>query len=382
MTSQNNKVFWTGNIGEWGEVFALLHLLAHPLLYNADMHGKKIEDEFSEIRSLYRTEVSGVQISLDIVEDMVIANIGQMNAYCCKRELFVEKAHELFVGMTTQGRTEAYPHIQEFLEKLGCESLNAPAHVKADLSAKVYEGYLSSVHRKDYSIKTVVGGKPSLANASAQSYIDYELTNFDEKKRDAVMSINTKSKVVERTRLILELCSEPPKPVVRSDTFRRNLNMCYFTAPEVVGFALLYGQLIKGKHVIDSIAELVRVNPAGFTEETMLDYEVSIRRYLWGVVFDLDPGTLWEGVSQVDGYLLVTNDEEVLTYQVSKQRDFENYLLLHTCWDTPSTTRHPDTGTVWQREDGQWMYTLNCVVRFNEKEYRGPNLGCIGVEKQ
>lgn len=263
---------------------------------------------------------------------------------------------------------------------MGCESLKASSLMKADLSAKIYDGFISSRTRRDYSIKTVVGGLPSLANASRQSYIDYELAGFNADKAADVMSIDGNRWVVSRVSQVLSLSEEPPVPVVRSKTFERNLKRCNWNAPEVVGMALLYGQLHSGKAIIDSIADLETMNPFGYESDELEDYEVAIRKYLWGVVFDLDPGTLWRGPSQVDGYLLVTETEEVLAYQVSRQRSFEDYLLLHTQWDTPSTTRYPDVGKVWQREDGQWMFTLNCVVRYDKKEYKGDNRLLVGIE--
>ena len=144
--------------------------------------------------------------------------------------------------------------------------------------------------------------------------------------------------------------------------------------------ALLYGQLHRGKPVIESIADMEYLNPFGYEPEEIEDYEDAIRKYLWGIVFDLDPGQPWRGPSQVDGYLLVTDNEEVLAYQVSRQRSFEDYLLLHTRWDTPSTTRYSDIGRVWWREDGMCMFSLNCVIRFNAREYSGANKAIVGIK--
>ena len=369
---------WSGNIGEWGEVFALMYLLSHNDLYNADSHGKRIKSEHGEIRAVYRSETGNVNMTFKVRRDYVDVSRNGVHVATVEKLKFQSKAHTLFQRMLKQETTASHPE-QEFLKRLGCRSLKAASTAKADLAADVYDPYLSSATRREYSIKTVVGGAPSLANASNQSYIDYELSGFDKRKAALVNGIKGTSWVVSRTKAVLDLVDAPPKPIIRSDTFKRNLQKCYFRTPEVVGAAVLYGQLNRGKAVIDSIADLFGVNPLGLDESEKEDYEMGIRNYLWGVVFDLDPGRPWRGQSNVDGYLLVTEDEEVLAYQVTRVASFQNYLLLHTKWDTPSTSRYKEIGHVWQRADGTWMYTLNCAVRYTSKEYDGQYSWVVGI---
>lgn len=91
---------------------------------------------------------------------------------------------------------------------------------------------------------------------------------------------------------------------------------------------------------------------------------------LWAIVFGMDPGTPWRGPDIVDGYLIATKDEEVLAYQVSRQKDFEDYLLRHSSFDTPSTKRNERVGVVRQ-ENGKWYYSLQCVVKFQPNSWSG-----------
>lgn len=373
------KDAWSGNIGEWGEAFALLQLLAHNRLHNADIHGKRIDDEFSLVEAMMRTETSGIDLVMEVDGDYIVDHIGDEQVLRVPKALFAEKAHSLFQKMLEQSGNANHPEEKEFLAGLGLEGLKASSRVKADIAARIYESYLATHLRRDFSIKCVVGGKPSMANASDQSYIDYLLPGFNEKKRDEVMGISGRSWVVERIRRVLDLVDGYPVPIVRSRVFNRNLLRCHFRGPEAVGLGLLYGQLTIGKPVVDSIATLKSLNPAGFDESELYDYEDAIRGYLRGIISDLVPGTPWQGASQVDGYLLITNDEEVLAYQISRQRSFEDYLLLHSCWDTPSTSRYPDIGRVWQRDDGAWMFSLSCAVRYNAHEYRGENAARAGI---
>jgi hypothetical protein len=372
------KDVWSGNIGEWGEVFVLLQLLAHNKLHNADMHGQRIDDEYSLVEAMLRTETSGIELVMEVDGDYIIDHIGTGNTIYVPKAEFAEKAHSLFRRMVSQSGNAKHPE-QEFLKSLGLEGVKASSSVKADIAARLYESYLATHLRRDFSIKCVVGGKPSMANASAQSYIDYLLPGFDEWKKDEVMSIGGRSWAVDRIRRVLDLVDGYPIPTVRNKIFNRNLLKCHWKAPEAVGLGLLYGQLERGKPVIDSIATLKDVNPAGYDEDELDDYEDAIRGYLRGIVSDLVPASPWRGPSQIDGYLLVTDNEEVLAYQISRQRSFEDYLLLHTCWDTPSTRRYPDVGVVRRRSDGAWVFSLSCVVRYNAREYTGKNSVRAGI---
>ena len=369
---------WSGNIGEWGEVFVLLHLLAYNKLYNADSHGQKIMEEYGNVEAIYRTENSGLNIELIVGGDAIVVKHNEQTIMKIAKDKFAQTAHSLFLAMQNQGATARHSE-QEFLQGLGCESLKASSRMKADLRARIYDSYLSSRIKRSYSIKTIVGGDPSLANASDHSYIDYELPGFNASKAEIVNSIEGRSWVVKRTEKVLELCSNPV-PIIRSEIFERNLLKCHWRAPDVIGAALMHGQTHRGKPVIESIADLKEKNPLDFREDELDDYEDAVRRYLWAIVFDLDPGQPWRGESEVDGYLLVTEQEEVLAYQVSKRRAFEDYLLMHSKWDTPSTKRFRDVGRVWQREDdGMWMYSLNSVVRYSVREYSGDRAHLAGV---
>lgn len=81
----------------------------------------------------------------------------------------------------------------------------------------------------------------------------------------------------------------------------------------------------------------------------------------------------------VDGYLLAKRNEEVLAYQVSRQRSFENYLLAHSSFDTPFTSRGSNIGEVFER-DGRLFFRLFCVVKYKTKECSGENAGMLEFE--
>lgn len=377
---------FTGNAGEWGEAFVVLHLLSHSDLHNADAHGERIENEVSRVRAIYRTESSGRDVALmlfdgttDSVDDpQVMVFIDGEPVRHIPVSRIADAAHSLF-GKIADGQHGPHPDEEALLRELGLETLGAPASRKADLRARVSDGFIGSLVTRNYSIKTLIKGEPSLSNASGGSYIDYELPGFDRNKADEVNSISGSAWVVNRIRRVLDLSEAAPIPSIANRTFERNLLKCHWRAPEAVGYAVLYGNTISGKRLPDAIGMVSEVNPAGWAADEIEDYEDAVRKYLWAIVFDMTPAVRWAGPSQVDGYLLAKRNEEVLAYQVSRQRSFENYLLAHSSFDTPSTSRGSNIGKVFEK-DGRWFFRLSCVVKYKTKEYSGENAGMLEFE--
>lgn len=372
---------FSGNVGEWAEPFVLMHLLANNNLYYADSDCNKIEHSSVVVDSVYRTETDGSELAFLVVKSVsmdddggsvLILRDGEAVEMIPKRD-FAEHAHALFVNLRDRKAGDDSTD-GEFLRRIGLRSLKSPSTAKEDLVAKVYDGFVGALLARKYSIKALIGANPSLSNASGQAYFDYELPGFDERKRDAVMAITRETDrgwVVKRTKMVIELCSAPPVPRVPGRVFERNLRKCYWRTLEAVGYGLLYGQTIAGKRLPDSILEIERRNPGGWADDEIEDYCFGIRKYLWAVVFGMDPGAPWRGPDVVDGYLIATKDEEVLAYQVSRQKDFEDYLLKHSSFDTPSTRRNERVGSV-REEGGKWLYSLQCAVKFQPKTWEGP----------
>lgn len=184
------------------------------------------------------------------------------------------------------------------------------------------------------------------------------------------MAIRSSSTIVDRTKKVLALCEAAPIPSIPSKTFDRNLRRCFWRSIEALGYCVLYGQTVRGKRLPDILNALLEANPAGWDDDELSDYEFGIRKYLWAVVFGMTPGTPWHGPDSVDGYLIATKNEEVLAYQVSRQSDFENYLLKHASVDTPDASRYELMGEVRQ-EGGRWYYYLQCAIKFQPSAWIG-----------
>jgi hypothetical protein len=370
---------WAGNTGEWGEAFVLLKLLGEGVIYNADSNCNRIDDERNEIRAIYRSESPGENLAFIIMSpsspdgDTQVAVLrNNESVICLPREDFKVHARELFEGLKDhQGASFTLPEQSRFLSLLGCRSLKPTGTAKADLIARVREGFIGAEIVRNYSIKTLIGANPSLANASTASVVEFRLDGFDAEKADVINSIGGRNMMRDRVRKLLSMDDVSLKPWVPNRTFRRNLRQAHWFAPVAVPLAALYAFGLKGKWVLDAIDRLRDENPARDQDDMVVsDYESAIRKYLWAVTFSMTPARPWQGPETVDGYLIATAGGEVLAYQVSRQRSFEDYLLQHTKFDTPSLSRLPDdVGHVVKRDD-TWVFSLPIAIRFDGAGYK------------
>ena len=60
---------------------------------------------------------------------------------------------------------------------------------------------------------------------------------------------------------------------------------------------------------------------------------------------------IWKGeLDATGGYLIVTDDGEILCYHIYNRNEFENYLVVNTKLETANSTGH-DFGTIYSDEN-------------------------------
>lgn len=75
------------------------------------------------------------------------------------------------------------------------------------------------------------------------------------------------------------------------------------------------------------------------------------------------PDTEWDGqITNMGGIILVKKTGDVLCFYLYNMADFQNYLLKHVKFDTPSTKRY-GIGSLIEK-NGQFYMKLNLQIRF------------------
>lgn len=388
LTKEKAPKLWSGNKGDWGEAYVFLKLLSDNVLHNADRNGNKIDNEYSIVSSILRQEQKDkLEYCIGTGTVVIFRNDEEDKFQMIRRSAIKRHANSMRDRMKTQkGRSFSLPDIQAFLEKLGWKTLKAKSSSKADTQAIVRDGGIGAMTLRKYSIKSLMGAKPSLISGSRQTYIDYTVKGLTQSMADRVLAVKStgRKKIVDRARALAAVCEENDLliiPKVRSKTYETNMFRCYWKAPEVIAASMFCSYLQEGKHMVDTIANMRKCKLFNLSVADDDDYENSLRKYLWNSAFGMMPGTLWNGRASADGYLIITKTGELITYPVSRVTDFEEYLLTHTYWDSPENDDGPEHGDFKQNDEGDWLFTLSCKVRYDIKGYNGNNLQYISHDE-
>lgn len=152
----------TGNKGEWSEIYVLLRLLADGKIYAADSELNKLEDVYFPIIKIIREE------NKDEIKEYAT---GEMISICINglivKELsvseFEEESENLLNAINNKTSKGAFSAecTQNFMNKILCYKLSAPATDKSDITVKIIDintGYSPTV---GFSIKSELGSSPT-----------------------------------------------------------------------------------------------------------------------------------------------------------------------------------------------------------------------------
>lgn len=352
----------TGNKGEWSEIYTLFKLLADKKLYIGDEDLQRIEDLYYPIVQILRYEEQN-EITYTIKDDIVI-QVNDGTKFVVDINRFKEKAIELFHLIKENNGAFELSAIESFMAEVKCSKLKADSTDKADIKIVIHDQRTQTNHLLGYSIKSYLGGTPTMINASGATNFKFRVEGINGTDADEVNAIDTRNKIQDRIEKIYEKGGYLVFDKVCSTTFSNNLILVDSLLPTVVAEMLLC-KFYKGKSLVSDIcAELFNSNPCHFDlSGNPHFYEYKIKRFLLESALGMVPNTAWDGNYDANGgYIVVREDGEIICYHLYDKNLFENYLFHKTKLDTPSSTRH-GFGKV-EIEDGEMFFKLNLQVRF------------------
>jgi hypothetical protein len=162
---------WSGNIGEWGELYAACALLGAGTLSIAE------RPKPYKLLSLQRPEKHGAA-NYVIQEDKVFSSV---TGALLQRSEYMDAASRLREIITKKvsgtGAIVVPGELQRSIEKLGFTKISAGSGATSDLHLEVqYPGDLDSVRLKGYSIKTEAGAAPTFYNMSDGRHLYYSIS--------------------------------------------------------------------------------------------------------------------------------------------------------------------------------------------------------------
>lgn len=375
------------NYGEWGEIYALLKLVAQGSINQADENESAIEgydiDLVEVIRheSKYRTVV--YRLPDEGADDSVVIYVNQVPVQEVPVSRFAEKADEL-LAYVQQGKRAPFaisPELGEFFEEIEIAHFKALSTNKSDIFLSLLDPR-SVVTRRDvgYSIKTKWSQKATLFNTGNGSRAVFRVVgDLREGIVDEVNSIrDSKGNVDVRGRIArlkdnglrLEFDGYAYCRNAQCRAFQENLALINPRLIDVWQAVMQEhfenGTFSGGSSSIADISDwLVKTNPCGI-ERGEVHYPYMLKSFLYASYCGMTASTLWDGRSNVNGGLItVGSTGDVLAFNALESDAFKSYLFNHCCIDYPSTSeKHGNYGRLYQVGE-DWFFDLNFQIRFN-----------------
>lgn len=361
---------FSGNRGEWSELYAFIRLLKDGNIFAADEYVNRIESIYFPILKLIRADKENQDVDYLTGKPIRIYKNGDLLEEISSEE--VEKNANILFSKIFNDRDNtdgafSIPDIDSFLDKMRIAQIKSPSTEKIDIRMQLHDINTGYDSIKGFSIKSDLGQPPTLLNAGKNTRFRYEITGIDDNDMAAINSID-KSVNKEYVKLrFLELFKRAKN--VRysgmiSEVFENNLMLIDSMLPEIYGDFILYHYLTMQEPHVDceSICKVLELNnPIGYRKNGIYTYK--IKKLLAASALGMTPGKEWDGnESATGGYIIVKRDGDVLCYHLYNRNFFEEYLLRNTTIDRPSATRY-EYAFVY-KDNGKYFIDLNIQIRF------------------
>ncbi len=350
------------NKGDWSELYVLLYLLGTRELYAADERLDRIGSVCFPIKKIMRDDVQGRHI------DFVLEGSGGVSIYLdeklyreMKSKEFKEEAVALYRDILCGTGSFDISHAEQFLNDIGLSRLAAPSSDITDIKMELHDTNTGIDQVMRFSIKSYIGGTPTLLNASGATNFVYEVVGIADSQMAKINAINTKTKIIDRIRAISEFGGNIWYRNAANEIFAGNLVMIDSRMEYLLAEALLYSYT-SGEIDCKKIVEHLEIeNPLNFPISGAYAYK--FKQFLCAKALGMEPNSKWSGEDDANGgYIVAKSNGEVLAYHLYNRDKFKQYLLENTKLERASTSRHR-YAVVYK--NGEKMYiNLNLQIRF------------------
>jgi DNA (cytosine-5)-methyltransferase 1 len=246
-------------------------------------------------------------------------------------------------------------------EKLGISIIKGGnSHQKSDIVLDI-ENNVIKKDNEGFGIKSYLGSKPTLMNASGNTNFIFEVIDLEDNVIDDINSINTRTKLKDRIAKIKTLGGTFKFNRLETDTMQYNLSMVDSVMPTLLSQMLLEFFINRNSAINSNLDSIFK---AGHTFETdLIALQVKIKRLLISILLGFFAGKKWDGKYISNGTIVVKASGEQLGFHIIDKDSLENYLFDNIKFDTPSTTRHR-YGSLIRENDGKIYFKLNLQLRF------------------
>jgi len=357
------------NRGEWSEFYAFIKVLSERKLLAANADLTPLADIFYPVRKVLRHE-TGIKRTYSLKSDehieLSIQQDGNEETFEINYADIDDLKEPLFEHIKAgKGRAFEIDMAEDLIESLHCGKVKASSGKKGDIMIVIHDHVTNRENNVEFSIKSYVGGMPTLLNASGATNFKFRLDGFTG-TADHINGITGSSKVMDRLNALLTAGVQFDLCDMSSPIFKRNLRKIDSSMPIFIGQFLVRFFSAQAR----TVADLTRlVAEEGVATDSLgeafnfEDLKYKMKQLLINVALGLVPNTDWDGFIKADGgYIIVKEDGDVVCFHIYNISELGEYLFNNTRLETASTSRHK-FASVYE-ENGQAYMNLNLQIRF------------------
>jgi len=353
------------NKGEWSELLLFVKLLAEQQLFLADSDLNAKADFFDvhkvTTKNLNLDFIIVDKSNIEIVDKKTgikrLVNISNIITNQILKDLTddIKKSEKTFelTGFTIIQNALGFNVVK------GGNSLQ-----KSDILLDIANQSITKSN-EGFGIKSYLGAKPTLLNASGNTNFVFQIENLDNSKIADINGINTATKLKDRIEAIKNYGGTFKYIGAEKDTMTYNLKMVDSLMPEIIAHVLL----AFFRNRISSISKIVDF----IDEQGLLNQQINygdkialknkIQKLLVDVLLGFFAGSQWDGVYQANGSIVLKNSGDCVAFHIIDLETLKNYLYRNVKLDTPSTTRHR-YGSLYLEKGNKLYFKLNLQLRF------------------
>ena len=232
------------------------------------------------------------------------------------------------------------------------------AKVKGDLDTNVLDKNRSKIFNLKYNIKSDMGSKPTLLNASNHTNFIYEVKNINDDIMNFNNNIKSRKKLLDRCNFLDKSGAIVEFVKVESNIFNFNLKMIDSNLDKILS-KMLYISYKENEKDIQKLIDKLSMNNDDFNF-----YKKKIGDFVNAVTFGMRASEKWNGVNEVNGgIIIVTRKGEIYLLDLIYFKEIvDKYLIDNIKLDSPSSKRYKMFEIY--KENNRYFFKLNLQIRF------------------
>ena len=340
------------NRGEVSEMYTLLKMIHQKVLQYGDKQGLPSD----RAMRVLKIKIKQKSILIHDISVEVISENGESTIISAAQLLNQKQLDDIVLGIKSESGSFHSLAVVQSIQTLGLDITKGTSYEKADVCLDFKDDLLNE--NQGISIKSFLGGSPTLLNASSATNFIFEISNLDAGFVDEINAISSHSKIKDRIAKVIEMGGEFSFIGCENKVYESNLKKTDSNMPEILADALL--SFFKKK----STSKLSDYLPTDKIIQLSKDeVRCRLRDFVKYTILGIFPNQPWDGNISANGAILVKNEGDLIFYHTNQELILKDYFYEHCFFDTPSSTRHR-FGRIY-KEGKSLCFKLNLQLRLS-----------------